>query len=77
MHSSKRIFYKRKWLYHKDIQKAYLIKKEDIQQTLELLSRYSLYAFCEELRNGFFTIEGGHRIGIVGKQWCKRYDTNH
>ena len=63
----KEYFIKENGCITKDIQKAYLIKKEDIQQTLELLSRYSLYAFCEELRNGFFTIQGGHRIGIVGK----------
>ncbi len=49
------------------IEQAYIVKKQDIQQTLERLSKYSLYAFSEELRNGFFTIEGGHRIGIVGK----------
>ena len=26
-----------------------------------------MYAFSEEIKNGFLTIEGGHRIGIVGK----------
>lgn len=39
----------------------------DIQGTVALLSHYSFYAFEEEVRQGFLTIEGGHRIGFVGK----------
>lgn len=47
--------------------KAYLVHKNDISQTMELLSSYSIYAFQEELRKGYLTIEGGHRIGLSGK----------
>jgi len=50
-----------------NVDMAYVSSLRDIQATMELLSRYSLYAFEEELRNGFLTIEGGHRVGIVGK----------
>ena len=39
----------------------------DIQNTLEIMSQYSMYAFEEELRQGYITLEGGHRVGIVGK----------
>lgn len=39
----------------------------EIQDTLALLSRYSFYAFQEEMKQGFFTIQGGHRVGIAGK----------
>ncbi len=31
------------------------------------MSRYSPYAFEEEMRKGFLTIEGGHRVGMAGK----------
>lgn len=34
---------------------------------LEYISGYSLYAFEEEIRQGFLTIVGGHRVGIAGK----------
>jgi stage III sporulation protein AA len=34
---------------------------------MEYISNYSLYAFEEEIRQGFITINGGHRIGIAGK----------
>ncbi len=40
---------------------------EDILLTLELMSDYSLYALEEELKNGYITLSGGHRVGITGK----------
>ena len=46
---------------------AYLTAPEDIRDTLEYMSRYSLYAYDGELRQGFLTIQGGHRIGVAGQ----------
>ena len=46
---------------------AYVVKAEDVKETMEYISRYSMYAFEEELRQGFITIQGGHRVGIAGK----------
>jgi len=43
------------------------VSKKDLKETLEYMSDYSLYAFEEELKQGFITIQGGHRIGIAGK----------
>lgn len=45
----------------------YIITKNEIKETMEYISNYSLYAFEEELKQGFITITGGHRIGIAGK----------
>lgn len=39
----------------------------DLRETVSLLSAYSLYAFEEEIRQGYLTIEGGHRVGFCGK----------
>ena len=39
----------------------------EIRETVSLLSGYSLYAFEEELRQGYLTLEGGHRVGFCGK----------
>ena len=50
-----------------DYKKGLIIKNDDIYKTVELMSRYSLYAFDEDLRKGFITIKGGHRAGILGK----------
>lgn len=46
---------------------GYCFTEADLRETLSYLSGYSLYAFDEELRQGFFTVSGGHRIGIAGK----------
>ncbi|MDO4295672.1 MAG: stage III sporulation protein AA [bacterium] len=44
-----------------------VVSREDIRDFVESVSRHSLYAHEEEIRQGFFTIAGGHRIGIAGK----------
>ena len=46
---------------------AYRVRSEDVKTALELLTGYSVYAFEEELRQGYFTVEGGHRIGVAGR----------
>ncbi len=46
---------------------AYRVTPEDVKTALELLTGYSVYAFEEELRQGYFTVEGGHRIGVAGR----------
>ncbi len=38
-----------------------------IRDILEMASEHSLYAYEEEIRQGFLTMEGGHRVGISGK----------
>ena len=44
-----------------------IIEKEELMEILEYVSSYSLYAFENELKQGFITIEGGHRVGITGQ----------
>lgn len=51
----------------RSLSRALIIKSEDIKASLETLSRYSLYAFSEEIKRGFLTIEGGHRVGLTGE----------
>lgn len=46
---------------------AYHPSPLDISQTIDIMSRFSLYAYEDELRNGFLTLEGGHRAGICGR----------
>ena len=43
------------------------ISAVDLREMVSLLSSYSFYAFEEELRQGYITIEGGHRVGFCGK----------
>ena len=41
--------------------------KQDLTDILHYMSDFSLYALEDELRQGFITLEGGHRVGLVGK----------
>lgn len=50
-----------------DIQKGYKVVEEDITGILKFVSGFSMYALEDEIRQGYITVEGGHRIGIVGK----------
>ncbi len=43
-----------------------LVQSNHIYKTFQLISNYSIYAFQEEIRNGFITLKGGHRVGGVG-----------
>ncbi len=51
----------------RDCVNSYLLTKNELKETMEYISNYSLYAFEEELKQGFITITGGHRVGIAGK----------
>lgn len=48
-------------------QEAYYVTASDIKETLEYISNFSLYAYEDEIRQGFITVQGGHRIGLAGK----------
>lgn len=39
----------------------------ECKEILSQMSQYSLYAFEEEIRRGYLTIPGGHRIGVTGR----------
>ena len=45
----------------------YIVTKEELRETMDYISHYSLYAYENELRQGFVTVEGGHRVGVAGK----------
>lgn len=49
------------------IDDSFIIKQKHIQSTFQLISNYSVYAYQEEIRSGYITIKGGHRVGIGGK----------
>lgn len=43
------------------------VTQTQMRECLNYLTGYSPYALEEEMRQGFFTIEGGHRVGISGR----------
>ncbi|WP_201713461.1 stage III sporulation protein AA [Rossellomorea arthrocnemi] len=46
---------------------SYTVTEEDSEQLINKLSRHSFYTLEEELKRGYITIEGGHRVGLAGK----------
>lgn len=48
-------------------EKQYLVTREDLKETLEYICGYSLYAYEDEIRQGFISVQGGHRVGVTGK----------
>lgn len=46
---------------------AWILSKEELQQILKHICRYSLYAFEEELSRGYISADGGFRVGIAGE----------
>lgn len=47
--------------------KPLFVSGKELRDTVEFMGSFSLYAAEEELRRGFFTIQGGHRIGVAGR----------
>ncbi|MET3699197.1 stage III sporulation protein AA [Bacillus oleivorans] len=45
----------------------YQTTMEDALHFLDKLSHFSMYTLEEELKRGYITIEGGHRVGLAGK----------
>lgn len=40
---------------------------EQIKRTLDMMCGNSIYTVQEEIKNGFITLKGGHRVGITGR----------
>ncbi|MGG3737898.1 stage III sporulation protein AA [Aeribacillus pallidus] len=45
----------------------YTFTEEDAEHLINRLSNHSFYTLEEELKRGYITIEGGHRVGLAGK----------
>jgi len=46
---------------------AYRVSKDEVQAAYLAICENSVYAHMEEIRQGFLTLKGGHRVGICGK----------
>jgi stage III sporulation protein AA len=46
---------------------SHIVTADEGIQLLNRLSHYSIYTLEEELKRGYITIQGGHRVGLAGK----------
>lgn len=50
-----------------DKKEAHCMSAGEMESIVQHMCKYSLYAFEDEIRQGFMTVPGGHRIGMAGQ----------
>lgn len=48
------------------LSKTKTVESEDLKHLIEIASRWSFHTVLEQIRRGYLTIEGGHRLGLCG-----------
>ena len=46
-------------------EQLHIVTSQEIRQAMEYISSYSMYAYIEQLKQGFLTIRGGHRVDLL------------
>lgn len=52
---------------HKEMEKGFVFSKEDVDVLFNHICNYSPYAYESQLKQGFLTVAGGHRVGVCGQ----------
>ena len=60
-------FIDRHGMFTEQPEKAMHLTADELKHIMNHICKYSLYAYEEELRQGFLSVQGGHRIGITGQ----------
>ena len=47
------------------------VEGRDLELTVEIATRASAHTALESVRQGYFTVRGGHRIGLCGSIWTE------
>lgn len=53
--------------YLKTPEGSFHTSQEDVAKSLELMCDNSIYSVQEDIKQGYITLRGGHRVGITGK----------
>ena len=67
MEGCREVFLREDGAYTEHMEQAWRPDRQALGEIVSHLCQYSLYAYEDELRQGYITIEGGHRVGIVGQ----------
>ena len=65
--NGKEVFLDEKGCFTDKSEASYIIEEQELEDILQHICHYSVYAFEDELRQGFITVAGGHRVGIAGQ----------
>lgn len=61
------LFLDRRGIFSDSPRDAACVTAEELEKLLGHICHYSLYAYEDELRQGFITVKGGHRVGVAGQ----------
>ena len=61
----------------RDYGSALKVTSQDIRRGMELVTHCSVYAHEDEIRRGYITLAGGHRVGICGDAVCENGAISH
>lgn len=67
MEGKKEWFLDKNGKYTELLKEAVCLEREVLDNIVQHVCHYSLYAYEDELRQGYVTVSGGHRIGMVGQ----------
>lgn len=45
---------------------AFKVSRRSIDETFKAICNYSVYSYSNEIKNGYITVRGGHRVGLCG-----------
>lgn len=51
---------------------AYKVSAEEVREAFGKICENSVYTYLDEIRRGYITLDGGHRVGICGKAVCEK-----
>ena len=46
--------------------KTLIVNQNDMLETLKIICNFSIYSFQNQIKDGFVTLKGGHRVGLCG-----------
>ena len=53
--------------FTKEICRARRMNAKEMEQIVQHICNYSVYAYADEIRQGYLTLPGGHRVGVAGQ----------
>ena len=53
----------------KGSEQPWILSQEELKIIFEKISQYSVFAYKEEIGEGFITLKGGHRAGLCGRYY--------
>ena len=52
------------------VDKGFIVERFSLNTLFRSICENSVYAYSDEIRQGFVTLRGGHRVGFVGRAIC-------